>query len=96
MPRRYYDYLPEFTFLHQVSTVGSWILGLGFLIMAGYLFASLRKPFDAPSNPWHARTLDWQTSSPPITHNFHETPVLKQGPYDYFKPFEPSVEGYHE
>jgi len=96
MPRRYYDYLPEFTFLHQVSTVGSWLLGLGFVIMAGYLFASLRKKMDAPSNPWHARTLDWQTSSPPITHNFHEIPVLKQGPYDYFKPFEPSVEGYHE
>jgi cytochrome c oxidase subunit 1 len=38
MPRRYYNYLPEFTFLHQVSTVGSWILGLGFVIMAGYLF----------------------------------------------------------
>ena len=79
MPRRYYNYLPEFQFLHQVSTVGSWILGLGFVIMAGYLLASLRKPMDAPDNPWGGRTLEWQTSSPPITHNFHEIPVVTSG-----------------
>jgi cytochrome c oxidase subunit I len=95
MPRRYYNYLPEFQFLHQVSTVGSWILGLGFLIMAGYLFASLRKKFDAPANPWHARTLEWQIASPPITHNFHEVPVVTAEPYDYYQPFEPSVKGHH-
>jgi cytochrome c oxidase subunit I len=95
MPRRYYNYLPEFTFLHQVSTVGSWILGLGFLIMAGYLFASLRKKFDAPANPWHARTLEWQIPSPPITHNFHDIPVVNSDPYDYYRPFEPSVKGHH-
>jgi cytochrome c oxidase subunit I len=95
MPRRYYNYLPEFTFLHQVSTVGSWILGLGFVIMAGYLFASLRKKMDAPANPWHSRTLEWQLPSPPITHNFHEIPVVNSDPYDYFRPFEPSVKGHH-
>jgi cytochrome c oxidase subunit I len=95
MPRRYYNYLPEFTFLHQVSTIGSWILGLGFVIMAGYLFASLRKKMDAPANPWNARTLDWQISSPPITHNFHEIPVVKSDPYDYYRPFEPSVKEHH-
>jgi len=95
MPRRYYNYLPEFQFLHQVSTVGSWILGLGFLIMAGYLFASLRKKMDAPANPWNARTLEWQIASPPITHNFHEIPVVTTEPYDYYKPFEPSVKGHH-
>lgn len=86
MPRRYYNYLPEFQALHQASTVGSWILGLGFLIMAGYLFASLRKKMDAPANPWHSRTLEWQTSSPPITHNFHEIPSIGGGPYDYYRP----------
>jgi cytochrome c oxidase subunit I len=91
MPRRYYNYLPEFTFLHQVSTVGSWMLGLGFVMMAGYLLASLRKKFDAPPNPWNSRTLEWQIPSPPITHNFHETPVVVDGPYDYFKPATPAV-----
>ncbi len=95
MPRRYYNYLPEFQFLHQVSTVGSWILALGFVIMAGYLFASLRKKMDAPANPWHGRSLEWQIPSPPITHNFHEVPVITTEPYDYYRPFEPSVKGHH-
>jgi cytochrome c oxidase subunit 1 len=95
MPRRYYNYLPEFQFLHQVSTVGSWILGLGFVIMAGYLFASLRKKMDAPANPWNSRSLEWQIASPPITHNFHEIPVVTREPYDYYEPFEPSVKGHH-
>ena len=38
---------------------------------------------DAPDNPWGGTTLEWQTSSPPITHNFQEQPVLQRAPYDY-------------
>jgi cytochrome c oxidase subunit 1 len=84
MPRRYYNYLDQFQPLHVFSTVGSWILGLGLLIAGVTLFASLRKKPDAPDNPWGGKTLEWQTSSPPITHNFHETPVVTHGPYDYY------------
>ena len=29
MPRRYYDYLPQFEPFHKASTIGSWILGDG-------------------------------------------------------------------
>ena len=29
MPRRYYNYLPEFQSLHQLSTLGAYILGVG-------------------------------------------------------------------
>ena len=29
MPRRYYDYLPEYQTYHVIATVGSWILVLG-------------------------------------------------------------------
>ena len=84
MPRRYYNYLDQFQPLHAFSTFGSWILGLGFFVMAGYLLASLRKPMDAPPNPWGGMTLEWRASSPPITHNFETTPIAKHGPYDYF------------
>ena len=84
MPRRYYNYLDQFQPLHAFSTFGSWILGMGFFIMAGYLLASLRKPMDAPANPWGGLTLEWTAASPPITRNFEETPVLTHGPYDYF------------
>ncbi len=85
MPRRYYNYLEEFQPMHVFSTVGSWFVLAGFLVMLGYLVASLRKKkADAPDNPWGARTLDWQTSSPPIAHNFHQTPALTHGPYDFY------------
>jgi len=83
MPRRYYNYLDQFQPLHMYSTFGSWILAAGFFIMAAYLLASLRKPADAPDNPWGGTTMEWHTSSPPITHNFEEQPVLEHEPYDY-------------
>jgi cytochrome c oxidase subunit 1 len=86
MPRRYYNYLDQFQPLHAFSTFGSWILGLGLFVVLGYLLASLRKKYDAPDNPWGGRTLEWQTSSPPIQHNFTGTPVVERGPYDYTTP----------
>ena len=83
MPRRYYNYLDQFQPLHAFSTVGSWVLGAGLFLTAGYLLASLRKPYDAPRNPWGGRTFEWETQSPPITENFDFDPVLVHGPYDY-------------
>jgi cytochrome c oxidase subunit I len=83
MPRRYYNYLDQYQPLHFYSTFGSWILALGFFIMAGYLIYSLFKGPKAESNPWGGLTLEWTTTSPPPTENFAETPVLTHGPYDY-------------
>ncbi len=83
MPRRYYNYLDQYQPLHAFSTFGSWVLGMGLLMTAAYLLASLRKPMDAPDNPWGGTTMEWLTSSPPIEHNFEEQPVLEHEPYDY-------------
>ena len=83
MPRRYYTYLDQFQPLHAFSTFGSYILGLGIGLMFINLLLTFRKPMDAADNPWGARTLEWETETPPIQHNFHETPVLTHGPYDY-------------
>jgi cytochrome c oxidase subunit 1 len=83
MPRRYYNYLDQFQPLHQFSTFGSWILGLSLFMTLAYLLASLRKPMDAPENPWGGTTLEWATSSPPPTSNFLEQPVVEREPYDY-------------
>jgi cytochrome c oxidase subunit 1 len=83
MPRRYYNYLEQYQPLHAFSTFGSWVLGMGLFITAAYLFASLRKPMDAPDNPWGGTTMEWLTSSPPIEHTFEEQPVLEHEPYDY-------------
>ncbi len=83
MPRRYYNYLDQYQPLHMYSTYGSWMLGVGFLIMAYYLIYSIYKGPKAPNNPWGGLTMEWQTTSPPIQHNFEEQPVLEHEPYDY-------------
>jgi cytochrome c oxidase subunit 1 len=97
MPRRYYNYLDQYQQLHQFSTFGSWIIGLGFIVMTVNLLASFKQGVKAPANPWGARTLEWSIPSPPITHNFHKTPVVTEGPYDF--PVEgqsiPGAEGKH-
>jgi len=83
MPRRYFDYLPEYTALNQISTFGSWMIALGFLIALFTIIHALLYGEKASSNPWGARSLEWQTSSPPPHENFEKTPVVTAGPYDY-------------
>lgn len=83
MPRRYYTYLPEFTSLNVISTVGSWLIGIGFLISLYVVIKSIRSGEPAGDNPWGSKTLEWQTSSPPPHENFYETPVVTGGPYEY-------------
>jgi cytochrome c oxidase subunit 1 len=83
MPRRYWDYLPEFTLLNQVSTVGSWLIGVGFIYTAWYLGRACFKGPKAPGNPWNALTLDWQTPSPPPHENFLVIPTVTTWPYEY-------------
>ena len=83
MPRRYYDYLDHFQPLHGFSSIGSYILGVGFVIMLVMFIKSLVSGAKAPPNPWASAAFEWQTASPPIMHNFHHTPIIDRGPYDY-------------
>ena len=83
MPRRYYDYLPQYQQLHQISTMGSWVLGVGFLTMGIMFLASLKSGKKAPRNPWGSCALEWQTPTPPPVQNFLKDPIVTRGPYDY-------------
>ncbi|MCF8435420.1 MAG: cytochrome c oxidase subunit I [Ignavibacteriales bacterium] len=83
MPRRYYDYLPEFTQLHLISTIGSWIMGITLILIFANLIYSLLKGAKAPQNPWGGVTLEWHISSPPPLENFHEIPYVDHEPYDF-------------
>lgn len=85
MPRRYYDYLPEFHLPNMISTYGSWVLAVGLLLMLGNLIAGFYKgKHGVGRNPWGGITLEWQTMSPPPVQNFDRMPVIpKNGPYDY-------------
>lgn len=90
MPRRYHDYaellenFPEFAALNLVSTIGSYILAVGLVMILVYALYSLFKGPKAPANPWGACTLEWtHTGRLPDEHNFHETPLVTRGPYDF-------------
>jgi len=84
MPRRYFDYLPEFQIYHLISTIGSWILIAGVLIMITNLIKALvsGKKF-TEKNPWGGETLEWQIETPPIHENFYEIPTVHETPYQY-------------
>jgi cytochrome c oxidase subunit 1 len=83
MPRRYFDYIPEYENLNKISTMGSWLITIGFLIGLYTMIRGLTSGAKAPANPWGAKTLEWQAESPPIMHNFEHEPVVTEGPYEY-------------
>ncbi|MCS3649103.1 cytochrome c oxidase subunit 1 [Salinibacter ruber] len=84
MPRRYANYAERFAGLHQLSTYGSQILGVGLFLILGYALWSLAYGEKAPANPWGATTLEWtNTTAVPIHHNFERTPLVTRGPYDF-------------
>jgi cytochrome c oxidase subunit 1 len=83
MPRRYWDYVPEFTGLNQLATVGSWILGIGLVLMFVNLIRGVLWGTPVGANPWGGASLEWQVPSPPPTENFDKDPVVTHGPYDF-------------
>jgi cytochrome c oxidase subunit I len=80
MPRRYYSYdqlegmAETFKIYHHISTGGSYIMALGFVITGIYLIHSLFAGKKAPANPWGGASLEWQCTSPPPHDNFSKTP----------------------
>src|SRR5712672_2543627 len=83
MPRRYWAYPPEFQVLNVLSSAGASVLAVGFLLPLLYFAWSLKYGEIAGDNPWQATGLEWETSSPPPTHNFHHIPIVTKDPYAY-------------
>ena len=83
MPRRYWQYAPEFQVLNVLSTAGATILAVGYILPMVYFLWSLRYGKIAGDNPWNAAGLEWKTASPPPTFNFEETPVVTWEAYNY-------------
>ncbi|PYY35901.1 cytochrome c oxidase subunit I [Curtobacterium sp. MCPF17_047] len=81
MPRRYATYLPNdgFTWMNQVSTIGSMILGISFLPFIFNVYVTARNaPKVAVNDPWgYGRSLEWATSCPPPRHNFTSIPRIR-------------------
>jgi cytochrome c oxidase subunit I len=76
-------YSPEFQVLNVMSTAGASILAVGYVIPLVYLIWSMRYGKPAGPNPWGAKGLEWEASSPPPTENFEETPVVTEEAYAY-------------
>lgn len=85
MPRRYFDYLPQFQWGHFISGIGAFILMTGLVLMVWNLVYHKRHGAIAPANPWKGVTLEWQIPSPPPVENFDEIPIIKHKPYWFGK-----------
>jgi len=85
MPRRYYDYLPQYETGNFLAGFGGYLLSAGILIMLVNLLVSLRQLRTAPADPWGGTTLEWAIASPPPVENFVEPPVVQGFPYDFSK-----------
>jgi len=86
MNRRVAAYTDNLADLNAFISAASFVLGASFLFFLANMAISLLSGEKAEANPWHARTLEWQTTSPPPIENFASTPVVVAGAYDYGSP----------
>jgi cytochrome c oxidase subunit 1 len=86
MPRRVADYADKFAAWNLVVSIGAFFLGAATLVFVYNFITSWAFGPRAPGNPWRARTLEWQVSSPPPIFNFDEIPQVVGGPYEYGTP----------
>jgi cytochrome c oxidase subunit I len=92
MPRRYHSYPEEWWALNLLSSAGSSILAVGYLLPAIYLLWSLKYGRIAEKNPWGARGLEWEVvDTLPHPHNFERVPIVTRPAYDYDHPEEPTA-----
>jgi cytochrome c oxidase subunit I len=79
MPRRIYDYDADLgvTDYNLISTIGSFMLGIGVLLTVINVLRSYRNGKVAGNDPWHGNTLEWFVQSPPPVNNFDVVPRVR-------------------
>ena len=86
MPRRVVDYAAQFGEWNLLISAFAFLLGAAQLVFLYNMVVSWRFGPRAPANPWRARTIEWQVSSPPPRFNFERIPRVVGSPYDYGVP----------
>jgi cytochrome c oxidase subunit I+III len=76
MPRRVYTYMGHegWTALNLVSSVGSFVLTMGFALIAIDILLQRRHGPRFRRDPWRAGTLEWATPTPPAAYGFASLP----------------------
>lgn len=79
MPRRVYTYDSGlgWDWFNLISSVGGFILVIGFAVIILDVILHFRFGSKAPQNPWNADTLEWATATPPGAYNFISLPTIK-------------------
>ena len=77
MPRRVSGYPDEpwWQTWNVVSSIGSFLVALGFLVFLLNVIRS-RHSRRVGNDPWLGDTLEWYTTSPPPEHNFDKVPYI--------------------
>jgi cytochrome c oxidase subunit 1 len=86
MNRRIADYPEAYETVNLIVSISALILGASFLVFIYNMLNSWIRGPKAASNPWRARTLEWQTTSPPPLENFPAPPRVEGHPYEYGVP----------
>lgn len=83
MPRRTPYYAPYLHTTNFIASVFAFILGASiFPFLANIVYGIVWGP-KVSENPWHSRSLEWMTATPPPIENFDEIPQVVAGPYGY-------------
>jgi cytochrome c oxidase subunit I len=79
MPRRLADYPDAFHGWNLVSSMGSYVSGVGALVFLYAMVEAFLRKERAGANPWGpgATTLEWTLSSPPPFHQFDVLPRIR-------------------
>ena len=86
MNRRVADYPEVMGTGNMIVSIAAFFLGASFIVFVFNMVKAWTSGPIAGDNPWEARTLEWQTTSPPPLENFDTPPVVVGGAYDYGTP----------
>ncbi|MBB3772672.1 cytochrome c oxidase subunit I+III [Angulomicrobium tetraedrale] len=79
MPRRIYTYpdVESWTWLNLLSSVGGFIMTIGFALAVIDLLAQIRFGRRVRRDPWKAATLEWAMPIPPAPYGFASLPHVE-------------------
>ncbi|MDQ0009139.1 cytochrome o ubiquinol oxidase subunit 1 [Luteibacter jiangsuensis] len=72
---------PSLAIWFRIAAFGAVLIALGigsFLVQLWVSYKRRDELRDVTGDPWHGRTLEWSTSSPPPEYNFAFTPIIHE------------------